>query len=92
MCRISAKAQDEMKEYLKRFPDADPLEIAELKNWVQQGHSPYENGDGLSRDDGSLLDFISAMRFWDELRSLDPDEVREMWGPPQHDPLDVPVA
>ncbi len=83
MSRISADAQVELKEYLKRFPNADPLEIAELNNWVQQGHSPYENGDGLCRDDGSPLDFISAMRFWDELCGLDPDEVRKMWGP-QH--------
>ncbi len=83
----------DLQNYLTRFPDADPLEITELRNWMQQGHSPYENGDGLCREDGSPLDFINAMRFWDELRKLDPDEVREMWGPPSEtdDPFDVPI-
>ena len=37
-----------------------------LHAWVAEGKSPYDNGDYIYREDGSLMDFISAIRFTDE--------------------------
>ncbi|MBR5930540.1 MAG: hypothetical protein IKZ95_00780 [Lachnospiraceae bacterium] len=53
----------DMRSYLKHFPDATPEEKKALRKWVRQGHSPYENGDYIANESGSLMDFINAWRF-----------------------------
>ena len=57
------KCRQEMKSYLKRFPDATAEERQDLREWVNSGHSPYENGDYISTEYGEPMDFITARRF-----------------------------
>ena len=40
----------EARVFLKRYPDATSDEIDTLYEWMQDGHSPYENGDGVYDD------------------------------------------
>ena len=54
-----------MRKYLKQFPDATAEEIAALRQWVKDGNSPYENGDGVYDDSCRTMDFINTLRFWD---------------------------
>ena len=63
-----------MKQYLKTIPDATPEEIVEPQNWVKEGNSPYENGDGVCGENGWPLDFISTMRFWDDMAQQDQED------------------
>ena len=37
-------------------------ECAELRQWVMEGNSPYDNGWYLCDEDGCPLDFVSAVR------------------------------
>lgn len=37
-------------------------EYTELCQWVQNGHSPYDNGWGIATDAGIPMDYISAKR------------------------------
>ena len=57
----------EARVFLKRYPDATSDEIDALYEWMQDGHSPYENGDSVYDDNCYPMDFIGAMRFWDRL-------------------------
>ena len=57
-----------MWAYLKHFPDATAEEISELRKWVKDGNSPYENGDDVCDDRCHPMDFINTMRFWDGMR------------------------
>ena len=56
-----------MRKYLKQFPDATAEEIAALRQWVKDGNSPYENGDGVCDDSCHTMDFINTLRFWDSM-------------------------
>lgn len=68
MSREYRRAHREMWAYLKRFPDATAWEISALRDWVKDGNSPYENGDGVCDDNCHPLDFINTIRFWDGMR------------------------
>ncbi len=57
----------EARVFLKRYPDATSDEIDALYEWMQDGHSPYENGDSVYDDNCYPMDFIGAMRFWDSM-------------------------
>ena len=37
------------------------------KKWVASGRSPYDNGDYIYSENGCPMDFVSAMRFQDEM-------------------------
>ena len=41
--------------------------IQDLKDWVKTGHSPYENGDFICLEGGGPVDFVSALRFQEDL-------------------------
>ena len=58
----------DMRIYLKQFPDVTPEEKSALRNWVKSGHSPYENGDYIANESGGPMDFINALRFWEDVR------------------------
>ena len=60
------KNQREMRNYLKRFPDATPDEKAALRSWVRAGNSPYENDSYVVTESGRPMDFISTQRFLEE--------------------------
>ncbi len=77
---IRRKNLIDMRNYLKRFPDATPKEKAALRSWVRAGHSPYDNGDFIAEESGRPMDFISAMRFMADICHeylMDPDSFRE---------------
>ena len=57
----------DMRSYLKQFPDATPEEKKALRSWVRSGHSPYENGDFIATESGGPMDFINALRFWEDV-------------------------
>ena len=65
MSRAYRRAHREMRKYLKQFPDATAEEIAALRQWVKDGNSPDENGDGVYDDSCHTMDFINTLRFWD---------------------------
>ena len=59
--------QELLKQYLKEIPDITKAELRDLKDWVKSGHSPYENGDYICLEGGGPVDFVSALRFQEEL-------------------------
>jgi len=63
-----------MKDYLKKNPDATPEEKAELRSCVMSGHSPYDNPYSVWGENGFPLDFISALRFWQDFEFQDGEE------------------
>ena len=63
---IRRKNQRDMRNYLKRFPDATPEEKEALHNWVRAGNSPYENDAYVATESGGPMDFISARRFLED--------------------------
>ena len=63
---LRRKNQRDVRNYLKRFPDATPEEKEALRSWVQAGNSPYENDAYVSTESGGPMDFISAQRFLEE--------------------------
>ena len=38
-----------------------------MEKWVASGRSPYDNGDYIYSENGCPMDFVSAMRFQDEM-------------------------
>ena len=62
-----AFSQKNFLSYLQLYPDADAIEIAEVRNWMMEGYSPFENGSGICDDKGRTMDFIAAMRFEDAM-------------------------
>lgn len=60
-------SRPDVKEYLERFPDVTQAEKAALMKWLKEGNSPYDNGDCLYTESGCSMDFISTLRFWDDL-------------------------
>ena len=65
MSKACRRAHRELWAYLKHFPDATAEEIAALRQWVKDGNSPYENGDGVCDDSCHTMDFINTLRFWE---------------------------
>ena len=61
----AAILRQQLREYLRGFSDATSEEIAAVREWVKEGNSPYENGDGVYDDNCHPMDFINTMRFWD---------------------------
>lgn len=67
--RFSKKITADQKEYLiellRQYEEKTPMnseERAELRQWVMEGNSPYDNGWYLCDEDGCPLDYVSAMR------------------------------
>ena len=54
---IRRKNQCDMRDYLKRFPDATPEEKEALRNWVRAGNSPYVPTSYLFNDALVFLQF-----------------------------------
>ena len=58
--------QEQLKQYKKEITMTKD-ELRELKKWVASGRSPYDNGDYIYSENGCPMDFVSAMRFQDEM-------------------------
>ena len=52
----------DLQRYVKEVQMTD-TEYRELCEWVQSGHSPYDNGWYIATDAGTPVDYISAKRF-----------------------------
>jgi hypothetical protein len=59
--------QRQLKEYERTFDDMTPEERKELRGWVEEGNSVYENPCLLWREDGRPMDYISAIRYAEEM-------------------------
>ena len=51
----------DLKQYEKEV-QMNKKELQELHRWVQEGHSPYDNGWYIATDYGTPMDYISAKR------------------------------
>ena len=58
--------QEQLKQYKKEITMSKD-ELRELEKWVASGRSPYDNGDYIYSENGCPMDFVSAMRFQDEI-------------------------
>ena len=75
----------ELKKYEAEFEDMTKAEKDALYKWVASGRSPHENGDYVCYEGGYPVDFISALRMWEEMANEEPPV-------PEYDTeLDVPV-
>lgn len=61
--------QEQLKQYKKEITMSKD-ELRELEKWVASGRSPYDNGDYIYSENGCPMDFVSAMRFQDEIHAL----------------------
>lgn len=52
---------DDLQRY-KAEIEMNDEEYTELCQWVQSGHSPYDNGWSIATDAGTPMDYISAKR------------------------------
>ena len=59
--------QRQLKEYMETFGYMSPEERKELREWVDEGNSVYENPCLLWHEDGRPMDYISAIRFAEEM-------------------------
>ena len=62
----------ELKKYEAEFDDMTTAEKDALYKWVASGRSPYDNGDYVCYEGGYPVDFISALRMWEEMAKEEP--------------------
>ena len=62
----------ELKKYEAEFDDMTTAEKDALYKWVASGRSPYDNGDYVCYEGGYPVDFISALRMWEEMSKEEP--------------------
>ena len=55
-------SRPDVKEYLKKYPDATEVEKQALAQWLKDGYSFLDNGYFLTDDSGYPLDFIQGER------------------------------
>lgn len=63
--KITAARKEYLANLLRQYEERTPMnseERAELRQWVMDGNSPYDNGWSLCDEDGCQLDFVSAVR------------------------------
>jgi len=59
--------REELKKYEAEFNDMTTEERKALHEWVASGKSPYDNGDYICYEGGYPVDFVSALRTWEEM-------------------------
>ena len=67
---VPAEHREFLQELLKQYKKEMTMmkdELRELEKWVASGRSPYDNGDYIYSENGCPMDFVSAMRFQDEM-------------------------
>lgn len=84
----------QLKEYELKFKDMTKSERHLLHMWVRKGNSPYENGDYVCDDNCQPMDFVSTLRFWEDIQeyynSLSEEEKLIFRGELEPEPLDIP--
>lgn len=63
---LQRKLLAELDTLKEKYPDMTRDETLSLKHWVSEGHSPFENPDGICDEYGVITDFITASRILDE--------------------------
>ena len=74
---------EDMRTCLAMHPDATPEEKADLKRWVKDGNSPWDNPSYLYDDYGRPMDFIEGSRVQKEMDlefEQDPVAFLRRWG------------
>lgn len=78
-----------LKELLLKYEKEKAITLYERKDlysWVASGKSPYENGYYYYYENGSLMDFVDASRFNEELchmlENMSDEEREEYLGRP----------
>lgn len=70
---VSQELRDMLINDLKKYEDSmvlTDLERFELRKWVSNGYSPYSNPNYMGNENGSPMDFVTAMRASDELEEI----------------------
>jgi len=67
----------ELEEYKAKIDDMTVAEHKDLRKWVADGYSPYENPCLLYSEDGCIMDYITAIRINEDMEN-NPDEYS--WG------------
>jgi len=57
----------ELKKYEAAIGHITPDERKGLRKWVKRGNSPYDNPCLLWDEDGRTMDFITAIRIWEDM-------------------------
>ncbi|MCL2853851.1 MAG: hypothetical protein FWE20_12645 [Defluviitaleaceae bacterium] len=73
---IKALYHEELREYEARIGDMSAEEQKDLRKWVSDGHSPYENPCLFCDDDGHVMEYIQAVRIWEDMVSNPDDYIR----------------
>ena len=58
----------ELKEYAAAIEDLTDEELNELREWVSQGNSVYDNPCYMSEDNGKPMNYIEAVRIMTDMR------------------------
>lgn len=58
---MRAALSNDLRQYVKEVP-MNARERSELRNWVQSGQSPYDNGWNIATDAGTPMDCVNALR------------------------------
>lgn len=79
---VPVEHQEILLEQLKKYKKEIKMtkeEQRDLEKWVASGHSPYDNGDYIYTEYGYPMDFVNAMRFFNEIiekmRSMSEEEL-----------------
>ena len=64
---VSYFRRRELIEYEASISDMSEPEREELRDWVIDGHSPYDNPYSLYDENGYLMDYISGCRIGDDM-------------------------
>ena len=72
---IQAFLQEELRKYEVTIGDMTVEERMELRKWVADGNSPYENPCLLCEENGCPMDYIHAARITEDMRN-NPDDYK----------------
>ena len=62
-----AHSREELNEYMKTFDDLTLAEKQDLRAWVADGNSIYDNPFSLYDEDCHPMDYVNAVRFNTEM-------------------------
>lgn len=58
----------QLREYENRIGNMTANERRELRKWVSDGNSPYDNPNQIYTDDGISMDYIQGCRTVEDMR------------------------
>ena len=79
---INALYHEELREYEAKIGDMSADEQKDLRKWVADGHSPYENPCLFCDGDGYVMDYIQALRIWEDMANNPDDYIGRPYSKP----------